>query len=95
MKSFHTQEYADLIQGLIEARKSAGLTQQDVADALGKPQSYVAKIEGCERRLDIAEFVEMRTFDAPRPQHLGDYYPYGLWSHARPTRMGTTFHDIS
>lgn len=58
MKSFHTQEYADLIQGLIEARKSAGLTQQDVADALGKPQSYVAKIEGCERRLDIAEFVE-------------------------------------
>jgi len=58
VKSFHTQEYADLIQGLIEARKSAGLTQQEVADALGKPQSYVAKIEGCERRLDIAEFVE-------------------------------------
>ncbi|AWZ02490.1 helix-turn-helix protein [Rhodobiaceae bacterium] len=58
VKSFHTQEYADLIQGLIEARKSAGLTQQEVADALGKPQSYVAKIEGCERRLDIAEFVD-------------------------------------
>ncbi len=58
MKSFHTQEYADLIEGLIEARKSAGLTQQDVADALGKPQSYVAKIEGCERRLDIGEFVD-------------------------------------
>lgn len=58
VKSFHTQEYADLIQGLIEARKNAGLTQQEVADALGKPQSYVAKIEGCERRLDIAEFVE-------------------------------------
>ena len=58
MKTFHTQEYADLIQGLIEARKETGLTQQDVADALGKPQSYVAKIEGCERRLDIAEFVD-------------------------------------
>ena len=58
VKSFHTQEYADLIQGLIEARKSAGLTQQEVADALGKPQSYVAKIEGCERRLDIGEFVK-------------------------------------
>ena len=58
MKSFHTQEYADLIQGLIEARKNAGFTQQEVADALGKPQSYVAKIEGCERRLDIAEFVD-------------------------------------
>jgi len=65
VKSFHTQEYADLIQGLIEARKNAGLTQQDVADALGKPQSYVAKIEGCERRLDIAEFVDYaRALDA-------------------------------
>lgn len=58
MKSFHTREYAYLIQGLIETRKSAGLTQQEVANALGKPQSYVAKIEGCERRLDIAEFVD-------------------------------------
>lgn len=70
MKSFHTQEYADLIQGLIEARKSAGLTQQDVADALGKPQSYVAKIEGCERRLDIAEFVDYARVLKRRPADL-------------------------
>ena len=70
VKSFHTQEYADLIQGLIEARKSAGLTQQDVADALGKPQSYVAKIEGCERRLDIAEFVEYASALQSTPTRL-------------------------
>lgn len=70
MKSFHTQEYAELIQGLIEARKSAGLTQQDVADALGKPQSYVAKIEGCERRLDIAEFVEYAQGLDRKPSEL-------------------------
>ncbi|WOF75720.1 helix-turn-helix transcriptional regulator [Parvibaculaceae bacterium PLY_AMNH_Bact1] len=70
MKSFHTQEYADLIQGLIEARKNAGLTQQEVADALGKPQSYVAKIEGCERRLDIAEFVEYVRYLGSDPADL-------------------------
>ncbi len=70
MKSFHTQEYADLIQGLVEARKSAGLTQQDVADALGKPQSYVAKIEGCERRLDIAEFVDYSKALGREPAEL-------------------------
>jgi len=58
VKAFHSQDYADLIQGIVDARKSAGLTQQDVADVLGKPQSYVAKMEGCERRLDIAEFVD-------------------------------------
>lgn len=58
MKAFHSQDYADLIQGIVNARHDANLTQQDVADRLGKPQSFVAKIEGSERRLDIAEFVD-------------------------------------
>ncbi|MGE0055696.1 MAG: helix-turn-helix domain-containing protein [Hyphomicrobium sp.] len=35
------------------------LTQQAVADLLGKPQSYVAKVEGLERRLDVIEFLTM------------------------------------
>ena len=43
MKAFHSQEYADLIQGIINARRKAQLTQQDVADRLEKPQSFVAK----------------------------------------------------
>lgn len=34
------------------------MTQQAVADKLGKPQSYVAKVEGFERRLDVIEFLE-------------------------------------
>ncbi|WP_269390766.1 helix-turn-helix domain-containing protein [Hoeflea alexandrii] len=41
------------------ARHHKGLTQQVVADKLRKPQSYVAKIEGGERRLDILEFVAL------------------------------------
>jgi len=58
VKAFHSQDYADLIQGIIDARLEANLTQQEVADRLEKPQSFVAKIEGSERRLDIAEFVD-------------------------------------
>lgn len=58
VKTFHSQEYADLIQGIVDARRKANLTQQDVADRLEKPQSFVAKIEGSERRLDIAEFID-------------------------------------
>lgn len=38
-------------------RKRAKLTQQQVADQLGVPQSYVAKYEGGERRLDVIEFI--------------------------------------
>ncbi|MEP1206544.1 MAG: helix-turn-helix transcriptional regulator [Rhizobiaceae bacterium] len=58
-KSLHTNANAKLIGVIVRARKSSGLTQQTVADRLGKPQSYVAKIEGEERRLDVAEFVEL------------------------------------
>ena len=55
--SVHTSVYKDLIGRLVAARNSAGLTQQAVADRLGKPQSYVAKVEGLERRLDIIEIM--------------------------------------
>ena len=44
---------------LVAARKNAGLTQTQVAEALGKPQSYVAKYEGGERRLDVIEFLDV------------------------------------
>jgi transcriptional regulator with XRE-family HTH domain len=39
------------------ARHEAGLSQKAVADRLGKPPSFVAKIELGERRLDLVEFV--------------------------------------
>jgi len=57
MKSLHTREYTALKQWLIRAREAAGLTQQQLADRLGKPQSYVSKIESGERRIDPVELV--------------------------------------
>ena len=51
--------YREMIARLVEARGEAGLTQQTLADRLGRPQSYVAKVEGFERRLDVIEFLEM------------------------------------
>jgi transcriptional regulator with XRE-family HTH domain len=46
-----------LQQALAAARKSAGLTQQQLANHLYKPQSFVAKVELGERRLDVIEFL--------------------------------------
>ncbi len=40
------------------ARKYRSLTQQELADRLRRPQSYVAKVETGERRLDVVEFIE-------------------------------------
>lgn len=59
VKSNFTREYAAFIEGLIAARKRQGLTQQAVADLLGKPQSFVSKYESGERRLDVVEFCQI------------------------------------
>lgn len=56
-KTTHTPQYQRLVDLLIETRRRARLTQQQVADRLGKPQSYVAKVEGAERRIDVVEFA--------------------------------------
>ena len=56
-KSIHSPEHQKLRELLVAARKKAGLTQAEVAERLGRPQSFVAKYEGGERRLDVIEFV--------------------------------------
>lgn len=56
-KSIFLQSYKTLTQQLIAARKDAKLTQVQMADLLGKPQSFVSKYENSERRLDVIEFV--------------------------------------
>ena len=33
------------------------MTQQQLADRLGKPQSFISKYEGGERRIDVIEFI--------------------------------------
>ena len=53
--ALHTDEYRSVVDGLIAARKAAGLSQAALASQLGRPPSYVAKIELCERRLDVVE----------------------------------------
>lgn len=59
MKSIRTQPYVRLLELLVERRNAAGLTQSQVADRLGRPQSFVSKFERGERRLDVIEFLEV------------------------------------
>ena len=59
MKSVHSDRYNRFLKLVIDARKRAGLTQQELADKLKKPQSYISKYERGERRLDVIEFLEI------------------------------------
>ena len=58
VRSLRTPGHLALMRVLIETRKIEGVTQQQLADRLNRPQSYVAKIETGERRLDVVEFAE-------------------------------------
>jgi len=59
LKSVHSDRYNRFLKLVIDARKRAGLTQQELADKLKKPQSYISKYERGERRLDVIEFLEI------------------------------------
>jgi predicted transcriptional regulator len=58
-KSIHRDSYKLLCALLVARRKEAGLSQYDLARKLNRPQSFVAKIEVGERRIDVLEFLDI------------------------------------
>ena len=56
-KSLGSDEHQRLIDLLVAVRHGAGISQQILARKLGRPQSFIAKYEGGERRIDLIEFV--------------------------------------
>jgi transcriptional regulator with XRE-family HTH domain len=59
LKSIHSKEYKLLLSLIVAARKRAQISQFAVAKSLGKPQSFMAKVENGERRLDVVEFLRL------------------------------------
>ena len=58
-QSVFTEKYNRFRLLMIEARKSANLTQSELAKRLSRPQSFVSKYERGERRLDVIEFLQV------------------------------------
>jgi len=57
--SLHSYCYQVFRSLLVSAREQSGLTQVQIAERLGKPQSFISKYERGERRLDFPEFIEL------------------------------------
>jgi hypothetical protein len=86
-KSLKSPEYERLIALLVAVRKKAEIRQQGLAKKLGKPQSFVAKYEGGERRIDVVEFIAIVRAVGGDPVRLFREFVAGE-SLARSARKG-------
>lgn len=60
MERLYTAGDQKKLQALLrQVRVEAGLTQEQLAEKLGRPQSFVSKFESGERRLDVLELREL------------------------------------
>lgn len=55
--SLYTDDYVAFVDRLVAVRRELGVTQDELASRLGKPQSFVSKSERRQRRIDVVEFV--------------------------------------
>ena len=58
-KTLGTSRHRALIAFLTAKRKDAGLSQSDLAKALGEYQSFVARMESGQRRVDVVEYENL------------------------------------
>lgn len=70
MKSTYTETYKVLLSRLIRYRKEQSLSQAELAKKLGRPQSFISKIENGERRLDVIEFLELAKAIGIKPEDI-------------------------
>jgi len=58
-KSLHSPRHQAIATALAEQRRAAGMTQAQLARALGRHQPFIANIESGERRVDLSELMDI------------------------------------
>ena len=57
-RALYQDEHMKIVERLKQARLDAGLGQVEVAEKLGRTQSYLSKIESGQRRFDVLQLKE-------------------------------------
>ena len=57
MWTIRTPKHRALVALIKAERQKAGLRQIDVAKKLGQSQSWIVRLEGGQRRIDVVEFL--------------------------------------
>lgn len=71
-KSAFTAPYIALIDELIRRRHEIGMTQADLGAAYGEDQSFISRVERCQRRIDVYEFVRLCRILGIQPSAMLD-----------------------
>lgn len=58
-KTLGSVRHKVLVDLMVAKREAAGLTQAQLAEKLGEYQSFVARLESGQRRIDVIEFIEI------------------------------------
>lgn len=58
-KSVFSGAHRHVVDSLVEARRRSGLTQAEVAQRIGRDQSFISLIENSQRRVDVLEFFAL------------------------------------
>jgi len=58
LKAIYSKEHEKIVNKLKQARAESGFGQVEVAEKLGRTQSYVSKIESGQRRFDVLQLKE-------------------------------------
>lgn len=69
-KSVHSKRHMMIATALADARRAKGLTQAQVATALGRRQPFIANIESGERRVDLVELIDISQVIEIDPHQL-------------------------
>jgi transcriptional regulator with XRE-family HTH domain len=58
-RGLNSTNYGKLRRAIKAARAESGMTQEQVAAKMRRPQSFVSKVESGQRHLDIVEFIDL------------------------------------
>ncbi len=58
-KTLGSVRHKALVDLIVSKREAAGLTQAQLAEKLDEYQSFVARLESGQRRIDVIEFIEI------------------------------------
>lgn len=60
-KTLGSAKHIALVKFLIASREKAGISQQELASRIGQYQSFVARLESGQRRVDVVELIELAS----------------------------------